>query len=152
MLCGPNSDPIPNSFRTWGIGLVFKTKVFCRSWRHFPISSVFMEKINFWKYLGGVQSFRRLFSKRKAKGKQRPEATNRKSNVQTTQNPFSSFPRQSLTHAQMLFSSVGRYLIFLSINKCNKVRKMALNVDSPLESPPIAVFRGLRFIYWWRKT
>ena len=95
-----------------------------------------------YKVFGGCS----LKEKRKGNNAQKQQIENR--TCKQLKIRQSSFPRQSLTHAQILFSSVGRYLIFLGINKCNKVRKMALDVDSPLESPPIAVFRGLRFIYW----
>ena len=58
--------------------LAFKSEAFCCRWRHFPISSVFREKINFWKHLGAVQSSLRLLCKKKRKGNQRLEATSRK--------------------------------------------------------------------------
>lgn len=41
--------------------LAFTTEEFCCRWGHIPISSVFKEKIDFWKHLGGVQSFWKFF-------------------------------------------------------------------------------------------
>lgn len=55
-------------------GLTLETEAFCCRWRHLPISTVFNQKINFWKYLGGVQSFWRLCCRRRAR-EQRLEET-----------------------------------------------------------------------------
>ena len=52
--------------------LAFKTKAICRRLRHFPISKVLKGRLNFRKVLGGVQSFWKLFCKRKVARKTTP--------------------------------------------------------------------------------
>ena len=89
-------------------GLAFEAKAFCCSWRHFPLSNVFKEKITFSKYFGGVQSFWRFPFKRKVTR----ETTLRSNRMENqTWKPLKicflrTFPRQSQALAQTLFSSV----------------------------------------------
>ena len=54
-------------------GWYWKPKHFVVVDDNFSISSVFKEKINFWKYWVGVQSFWRLFWKRKAARQTTPQ-------------------------------------------------------------------------------
>ena len=69
----------------------------------FLVSSVFKEKMNFWKYLGMYKVFGGCSVKEKRQGNNAYIQQNRKSNVQATLNPF---PRQSLAHAQTPVRSV----------------------------------------------
>ena len=54
----------------------------------FPV--LFRKKNNFWKYLGCVQSFRRLFCERRAERKLQFEATERKIKYANNSKPFSA--------------------------------------------------------------
>lgn len=85
-------------------GLVFETEAFCCCRRHCPISSVFREESNFQKYLGVYNVFEGCSVKGKAARETIPR-NNRMEN-QTCKRLKICIPRESLAHAQTLFSFV----------------------------------------------
>lgn len=71
--------------------LVFKTKAFYCSRRHFPMSKFFKEKVNFRNFFGGCTRFLEVvLQKESGKENNTSKEQNRKVTLRTSQNPFSA--------------------------------------------------------------